>query len=99
MNSPCLVEDYKISIDTQTNYELETLLPHIIKVSMSLIESRSGNFGEYKEGRLVEGDNLTGYESILDRNVLDSMNYNFEQFGLPPITGPITPDPDGTRFS
>lgn len=99
MNSPCIVEDYKISIDKQSNYEVETLLPYTIKVSMSLIESRAGNFGEYKEGRLIEGDNLTGWEAILDRNVLDSMNYNFEDFALPAVTKPITPNPGGTRFS
>tara|TARA_R100001509_G_scaffold102506_1_gene60189 strand:- start:302 stop:1165 length:864 start_codon:yes stop_codon:yes gene_type:complete len=80
MNSPCLVEDYKISIDKASNYDLETLLPHTIKVSMSLIESRSGNFGEYFRGDPLEGDNLTGWESILDENVLDSMNYDIEVF-------------------
>lgn len=80
MNSPCLVEDYKISIDRMSNYDVETLLPYTLKVSMSLVESRAGDFGDYYEGQPIEGDNLTGWEAIIDRNVIDSMNYNFEDF-------------------
>jgi len=80
MNSPCLVEDYKISIDKVSNYDLETLFPHTIKVSMSLIESRTGDFGDYKKGGLIGGDNLAGWEAILDSNVLDAMNYNLEAY-------------------
>jgi hypothetical protein len=80
MNSPCLVEDYKITVDKTSNYDLETLLPHTLKVSMSLIESRAGDFGDYSRGDPLEGDNLTGWESILDENVLDSMNYDIEVF-------------------
>jgi len=81
MNSPCVVEDYKISIDQSSNYEVETLLPYTIKVSMSLLESRTGNFGGYESGKLIDGDNLAGWEAILDKNVLDAMNYNLEDFG------------------
>jgi len=75
MNSPCLVEDYKITIDKGSNYDVETLIPYSLKFSMSLIESRAGNFGDYQSGDLGNGDNLTGWESIIDSNVLDSMNY------------------------
>ena len=81
MNSPCVVEDYKISIDQSSNYEVETLLPYTIKVSMSLLESRTGNFGGYESGKFIDGDNLAGWEAILDKNVLDAMNYNLEDFG------------------
>ena len=99
MNSPCLVEDYKISIDKVSNYDVETLFPYTIKVNMNLIESRTGDFGDYEKGKTVEGDNLTGWESIISENVLDAMNYNFEDYGDPNgLTKPITPDPDGTRF-
>ena len=75
MNSPCLVEDYKITLDKSSNYDIETLMPYSLKFSMSLIESRAGNFGDYQSGELGNGDNLTGWESIIDSNVLDSMNY------------------------
>ena len=78
MNSPCLVENYKIAVDKTSNYDLETLLPHTIKVSMSLVESRAGNFGDYAMGDPIEGDNLTGWESIINENVLDAMNYNID---------------------
>ena len=87
MNSPCLVEDYKISVDKTSNYDLQTLLPHTIKVSMTLVESRAGDFGEYVSGNELKGDNLTGWESILDKNVLDSMNYNIEVFDDETFTG------------
>jgi len=99
MNSPCLVMDYGISVDSVSNYDVETLLPYTIKVSMTMVESRTGDFGDYVKGDLVKGDNLTGWESIVDGNVLDAMNYNFEDYGDPNgIIRPITPDPDGTRF-
>lgn len=99
MNSPCLVMDYSISVDAVSNYDVETLFPYTIKVNMTMVESRTGDFGDYVKGDLVKGDNLTGWESIVDGNVLDAMNYNFEDYGDPNgIIRPITPDPDGTRF-
>jgi len=80
MNSPCIVENYKIDVDKPSMYDVETLMPHTIKITMSLLESRAGNFGKFEKGFGVEGDNITGWESILDENVLDSMNYNTELF-------------------
>jgi hypothetical protein len=33
---------------------------------MNLAENRTGNFGEFKPFELTEGDNLTGWESVID---------------------------------
>ena len=41
---------------------------------MSLVESRTGNFGEYAPGTITDGDNLTGWESIIDNNSIDPYN-------------------------
>lgn len=49
-NVPCICVDYNISFDVDTPYDLGTLLPHFIKVSLSLKENpaeaerRSGGF-------------------------------------------------------
>lgn len=98
MNSPCLVESYKISVDKESTYSLETLFPYTIKLSMTLLESRTGDFGDYKNGDLIQGDNLAGWEAVLDKNVLDSMNYGFEEYGSGVSPNPTTPDPGG-RFT
>jgi len=115
MNSPCLVSDYKISIDPQSNYDLMTLLPYTIKISLTLLESRTGDFGDYIP-KIPAGDNLTGWESVINGNVLESMNYNFYDFfanenrssdplgaqlvgGLLNFLAPITSNPGGRRFS
>ena len=39
-----------------------------------MIETRTGDFGNYAGGRVVTGDNLTGWESIIGNNELDPYN-------------------------
>jgi hypothetical protein len=73
-NVPCLMEDYNIRILDEVGYELETLTPKRIEVSLSLVESRTGNFGSYVAGQIESGDNLTGWESIISNNDLDPQN-------------------------
>jgi hypothetical protein len=80
-NVPCLVEDYDIKILDEAGYELETLTPKRIEVSLSLVENRAGNFGRYAAGKVVTGDNITGWESIITNNELDPMNGIIAQRG------------------
>jgi len=46
-----------------------------------MVESRAGNFGNYDGGRVVTGDNLTGWESIISNNELDPCNGIVAQSG------------------
>lgn len=73
-NVPCLVEDYSVSIEEEAGYDVQTLTPRRVQVTMSLVESRTGNFGEYVPGTITDGDNLTGWESIIDNNSIDPYN-------------------------
>ena len=73
-NVPCLVENYNIRIAEEAGYEAQTLTPKRLEISLSLIESRTGNFGRYQPTQLENGDNLTGWESIIGNNDLDPMN-------------------------
>jgi hypothetical protein len=73
-NVPCLVEDYSISIIEDRGYDVETLTPKGIQIVLQLVESRTGDFGNYAGGRVVTGDNLTGWESIIINNELDPYN-------------------------
>tara|TARA_R110002124_G_scaffold229415_4_gene394609 strand:+ start:116 stop:1030 length:915 start_codon:yes stop_codon:yes gene_type:complete len=73
-NVPCLVEDYSVSIEEEAGYDVQTLTPKRVQVTMSLVESRTGNFGEYVPGTITDGDNLTGWESIIDNNSIDPYN-------------------------
>jgi hypothetical protein len=73
-NVPCLVEDYSIRILDEAGYEAQTLTPKRLEVTMNLIESRTGDFGGYEATDLEDGDNLTGWESIISNNDIDPYN-------------------------
>ena len=61
---PCVCTGYDVSFEERGGYDLHTLLPRIINVSMNLEEYR--NNGEFKKGIPKLRDNLTGWESIIN---------------------------------
>lgn len=73
-NVPCLVENYAVKVIQEGGYEAQTLTPKIIEISLNMVESRTGNFGKYQAGRVITGDNLTGWESIISNNEIDPNN-------------------------
>lgn len=73
-NVPCLVQDYSIEIDDEAGYEVTTATPKRLRVTLTLVESRTGSFGNYSPGTIQDGDNLTGWESIIGDNVYDPFN-------------------------
>tara|TARA_R100001509_G_scaffold23186_2_gene12347 strand:+ start:3257 stop:4336 length:1080 start_codon:yes stop_codon:yes gene_type:complete len=73
-NIPCLVDNYSIRILDEAGYDVQTLTPRKIEITLSLVESRTGNFGRYQATQLENGDNLTGWESIIGNNDLDPQN-------------------------
>lgn len=68
---PCVCTDYKISHDESAGYELHTFLPRKIEVSMNLEEVRMGDFSKFSPGERVKGDNLAGWESLIEHGTMD----------------------------
>jgi hypothetical protein len=73
-NVPCLLQDYSINIVEEAGYDVATLTPKRLQISLNLIESRTGNFGRFNAGRIEDGDNLTGWESVISTNNIDPYN-------------------------
>ena len=82
-NIPCICNDYSLEWDERAGYDLETLLPRRLKVSLNLDEFRTGNFGVFNQNSSVENDNLAGWESVIgEPGTMD-----------PGYIGHIKPDP------
>jgi hypothetical protein len=81
-NVPCLVENYSVKVLEEAGYEAQTLTPKRIQVSLSLVESRTGDFGKYVGGQIIAGDNLTGWESIISNNEIDPYNGGVSDYAV-----------------
>ena len=73
-NVPCLLQDYSINIVDEAGYDVQTMTPKRLEISLNLIESRTGNFGKFDAGQIELGDNLAGWESIIETNNIDPYN-------------------------
>lgn len=76
-NIPCVCTSYNVRIISNSGYELLSLAPRQVEIQMNLSEYRTGNgqFGEFEPFKLVEGENLTGWESVIQGNgTLDPNN-------------------------
>lgn len=63
---PCICTDYRIEYNESAGYDIDTLLPRQISISMTLEELRAGDFGEFNpKGNIIERDNLAGWESVV----------------------------------
>jgi len=71
-NVPCVVADYNIDMTQDAGYEVETLTPKEITINMTLKEFRTN--GKFQHGRIELGDNLAGWEAIIDNNNIDPYN-------------------------
>lgn len=63
---PCICTSYKIEFDERAGYDVATLLPRNIKISMELEEFRTGDFAEYDRTQYSKRDNLAGWEAIFE---------------------------------
>lgn len=73
-NVPCLIEDYSVKIMDEAGFEVQTLTPKRIQITLNMVESRTGDFGKYVATAYPDGDNITGWESIIENNELDPIN-------------------------
>ena len=66
-NIPCICTDYSIDFNEAFGYDINTLLPRQIKVSMKLEEFRTEDSqgSQTKEGRLTYRDSLAGWEAVI----------------------------------
>lgn len=71
-DTPFICTDYNISPDDRAGFEVKTLLPRRIQVTLSLEEIRMGSYGQYVPGDFRKGDNDYGWEDILLWGTSDS---------------------------
>ena len=69
---PLLCKDYSIKVVEEAGYDMETLLPLRIKISLSTVENRTGNFGKFEPGKATVRDNLAGWEAVIRDNNINS---------------------------
>jgi len=62
---PCIVKNYNIGWEEEAGYDLYTLTPNRVKISVELNEVRVGDFGHYEKGVMIKRDNITGWESVI----------------------------------
>tara|TARA_R110002110_G_scaffold214672_2_gene428272 strand:+ start:2388 stop:3227 length:840 start_codon:yes stop_codon:yes gene_type:complete len=62
---PCIVKSYDLSFDEAAGYDVRTLTPNRIKISLSLAELRTGDFGKFEKSTAIRRDNLAGWESVI----------------------------------
>ena len=63
---PCICTDYSISYNEAAGYDLDTLLPRQLKITLKLEEFRTGDFGEFApKGNPIQRDNLAGWEAVV----------------------------------
>lgn len=76
-NIPCVCTNYSIRLVTDAGYHLKTMTPHRVEISLNLSETRVGNFGDFKPFDYIQGENLAGWEAIVDQKTLDPYNDTF----------------------
>jgi len=65
-NIPCICTDYSIDFNEAAGYDMDTLLPRQIRVTMKLEELRTGDFQDFMpKGNPVQRDNLAGWEAVI----------------------------------
>lgn len=65
---PCICTNYSIDFNEAAGYDLNTLLPNQLRVTMKLEEIRTGDFGEFNPNDAnnpIKRDNLAGWEAVV----------------------------------
>ena len=77
-NIPCVCTNFSIKINQNTGYDLISMSPRQVEISMNLSENRVGDFGSFVPFDLIKGENSTGWESIMTNGTYDSYNSTFQ---------------------
>lgn len=62
---PCICTDYSIDYNEAAGYDINTLLPRQLKITMKLEEIRTGDFEEFDTIDIIKKDNLAGWEAVV----------------------------------
>lgn len=73
---PCLCHSYSIGWDEKAGYDLQTLFPRQIQITMKLEEFRTGDFGVFDQNDIIGKDNLAGWESVINEPNSMDPGYN-----------------------
>lgn len=64
-NIPCICTNYSVRLVSNAGYELLSLAPRQVEITMNLSEVRVGDFDKFEPFVEAKGDNLTGWESVM----------------------------------
>jgi hypothetical protein len=70
-NIGCVVDSYNIRIVDEAGYDVQTLFPKRIEVTLTMNELKVGDFGDFKVDKFVDMDNNAGWEAIIESNNSD----------------------------
>jgi hypothetical protein len=73
-NVPFIVDNYQISVVEEAGYDLETILPRQLEITMALNEHRVGDLDKFESSKVIKGDNIAGWESVISENNMDPYN-------------------------
>ena len=75
-NVPCVVESYNIRLLDESGFEVQTLMPKQIEISLTMKEVRGVNSQNFKVFDDFDGDNNAGWEYVIAENNMDPYNGN-----------------------
>lgn len=87
-NIPCICNSYSINLENTAGYDLNSLTPRRLAITLNLSENRSGNFGNFvpfsfKESvDILQSENVAGWEAILEYGTMDPYNSTFGEDDL-----------------
>lgn len=79
---PCICTNYNIDFDEAAGYDIDTLLPRVLKISLKLEEFRTGDFTEFlpqNKGNSIVRDNVAGWEAVVLKPT-HSMDPGYSEF-------------------
>lgn len=79
-NIPCICTNYNVRLVSENGYHLTTMTPKQVEVTMNLSENRVGDFGLYQPFTLIQGENIVGWEAIIEERTLDPWNNKFGEY-------------------
>jgi hypothetical protein len=79
-NIPCVCTNYNIRLVSENGYDLKTMNPKRVEVTMSFSENRTGDFGGFKPFSYIQGENLAGWEAVMEERTLDPWNSTFGDY-------------------
>lgn len=97
-NIPCVCTNYNIRVNNVAGYELLSLTPRQIEISLNLSENRTGSFEKFVPFKLVEGEAVAGWEAVMSYGTIDPYDPSQgEQVAAPYVTAPVITS--NTNFS